>query len=284
MLRAYLDESGIHDGSQVCVVAGYFGGSGRWKEFETDWKRLLHRFDVPMEEFHAKDLFPKRKGWFSHKWSQRHRHKELLNEIACTIAGHEKVHPIAIGVFVDDFNSLSIEERRYFTGADIDAKGKITSSGCPGKPYFLPFQLCVIHCCQYAASASKAHFFFGLDHKQFGGYATALFQQIQNSELRTPELGLEWKERLGTLSFPLAKETPQIQAADFLVNLTYNYVLSARDAIEREQPPPAPPLLSKCITNARSLKDDFFVLNKRNFRVQLQQAREFSEMKVRLGT
>jgi hypothetical protein len=33
MIDAYLDESGIHDGAEVCLIAGYFGGRVQWRKF-----------------------------------------------------------------------------------------------------------------------------------------------------------------------------------------------------------------------------------------------------------
>jgi hypothetical protein len=67
MLDAYLDESGIHGGATVGVIAGYIGGRGQFKKMEEEWRKALSDFDVPLEEFHAKDLFPKIKGFFSDK-------------------------------------------------------------------------------------------------------------------------------------------------------------------------------------------------------------------------
>lgn len=49
MIDAYLDESGIHDGSKVCVIAGYFGGPGQMKRFEKAWKETLARYSFPMK-------------------------------------------------------------------------------------------------------------------------------------------------------------------------------------------------------------------------------------------
>ncbi|MGD0793495.1 MAG: hypothetical protein ABR920_17135 [Terriglobales bacterium] len=44
MIDAYLDESGVHDGAAMCVIAGYFGGNGQFRRFERDWKKVLSRF------------------------------------------------------------------------------------------------------------------------------------------------------------------------------------------------------------------------------------------------
>lgn len=54
MIAAYLDESG--DSAEVCVIAGYFGGTGQWRKFEVAWRKVLLRFAVPLDKFHAKDL------------------------------------------------------------------------------------------------------------------------------------------------------------------------------------------------------------------------------------
>lgn len=279
MLDAYLDESGIHDGASACVLAGYFGGRGRWKDFEADWMRMLSRFQVPMQEFHAKSLYPKPTGYFKHEW--KGDHQEFLEAITTTIARHNKIHPICAGLSIDDFNTFSHEERRFFTGAGVNQNSKLTTSGAPSKPYFFLFQTCVISISHYTSKGSKAHFFFGLG-RPFAEYATALFAQIlnskpQDSKLRKELLLLDWKDRLGTLSFPLAKQTPQLQAADFFANLTYHHVLAAGENIEFAQPNP---LLSRCIQNARS-RQDFSFFTKYNLQVQLQVAYEVSQRAVK---
>jgi len=61
MIEAYLDESGIHDGAAVCVIAGYFGGPGQWHKFERLWRKSLDRAGVPLEKFHALNLIEHRR-------------------------------------------------------------------------------------------------------------------------------------------------------------------------------------------------------------------------------
>jgi hypothetical protein len=265
-IQGYLDESGIHDGSLMCVVAGYFGGSGQWKRFETDWRQLLDRFGIPVEQFHAKDLFPRATGWFQHHWTGDHR--KFLNAIADTIASHPKVAPMSVGILVNDFNSFSIEARRYFTGATM-RNGEVIDDGCPSKWYFVPFQWCVVHICEYAPVGGRAHFFFGID-RTFYGYASKLFEQMLNG----PRRGRvdEWKDRLGTMFAPKAKETPQLQAADFLANLTYHHMLDAGDKLGTVAPSP---LLARCIQNKRT-DHDFFFMTKANLRDSFDKAIECS--------
>jgi hypothetical protein len=263
MIDAYIDESGIHDGALICVIAGYFGGRGKWRKFEADWKRLLKRFDVPMEEFHAKDLFPVARGWFRHHWNGDH--SGFMEAVADTIASHPKITPVSAGILVNDFRGFPLEMRRYFTGATLRNGKKVIGTGCPNKPYFVPFQRLIINVCEYAPVGGRAHFFFGLD-RPFYEYASVLFKQISDSPRRGPEF--EWKDRLGDPSYPLAKETPQLQAADFLANLTYHHMLDVGDQIGIALPSP---LLAKCIANKRS-DEDFFFMNKRNLQVSWDMA------------
>jgi hypothetical protein len=57
------------------------------------------------------------------------------------------------------------------------------------------------------------------------------------------------------LGAPLAKETPQLQIANFLTNVTYHHFLDAGDQLGKLQPSP---LLQRCIQNQRSHEDLFF--------------------------
>lgn len=64
MLRAYLDESGIHGGAFDCVVAGFVARAYFCDDLHVAWGHLLKEFHL--REFHAKH-FQKRqnqfKGW-----------------------------------------------------------------------------------------------------------------------------------------------------------------------------------------------------------------------------
>jgi hypothetical protein len=122
----------------------------------------------------------------------------------------------------------------------------------------------------------EGHFFFGLD-RPFAEYATALFKQIEATtapQIDDPRLESNaLRERLGTFAFPQAKKTPQLQVADFLVNLTYHHVIKAGSAIETASPLP---LLAKCIKNVKVGAEDFFFINRATLEGSLQVAREIS--------
>jgi hypothetical protein len=40
MLTAYFDESGIHKGDHLCVVAGFVGNDAQWLALIRDWVKL----------------------------------------------------------------------------------------------------------------------------------------------------------------------------------------------------------------------------------------------------
>lgn len=204
MIDAYLDESGIHAGAAVCVIAGYFGGRGQFRKFERAWKVLLRRLGIEMEDFHAKDLVES-------------KDERLLETLAQEIARF-KISPISYGVIVDDFYSFSVNQRRFLTGATLNNRGHLIASGSPNKPYFLPFQHLIRRVASYAPVGGKARFFFGLD-RTFAGYAKEVFKEI----MKNPEHA--YRERLSEPQFPLAKVTAQLQAADLLVHLTYDHML-----------------------------------------------------------
>ena len=50
-LDALFDESGIHDGAKLCVIAGFIGTAKQWARFEELWRPSA------TPPFHAKEFF-----------------------------------------------------------------------------------------------------------------------------------------------------------------------------------------------------------------------------------
>ena len=155
MIDAYLDESGIHDGAPICVIAGYFGGRGQWRKFEKDWRKALDKADVPLEKFHAKNLI-KRAGFFL-GWRDG-QYFSLLSDLAGAICRY-KIYPLFHCIIVEDCFAFSESSRRWLTGATVRAEdGKVMTSGCPSKPYFMPFQYALRNLCGYAPAGEGTFF------------------------------------------------------------------------------------------------------------------------------
>jgi hypothetical protein len=207
MLEAYLDESGIHDQANVCVISGYWGTQKQLQKLEKAWKKVLRDFDFPMEDFHAKDLIKKRD------------HRRMLEKLAGTIAKHPKVHPVSYGIIVDDFNSFTLEQRRFFTGAELLLTGKLTPTGCPNKPYFVPFQNIVKLLTDYAPLGGKVHFSFGTD-RPFYGYATELWKQMTDLTKVAEQPWATWKsrDRLGIAQLPNLRQCSHVHNGRFEIS------------------------------------------------------------------
>lgn len=245
MIEAYLDESGVHDQANVCVIAGYFGALEPMRKLERAWKRVLKSFDFPMERFHAKILVKSR------------QYEPMLKKLAKTIGKQRGVHPVSYGIIVGDFNSFSLNQRKFLTGATLHPKsGKFISTGCANKPYFVPFQSVVKLVTGYAPIRGKAHFSFGVD-RPFGDFALSLHKQMIAHAHAPSRPWSTWKSRksLGTIQFPLASETAPLQAADLLAHLTY---LHMKEWIAKGKVALPSDILTECITNTRSLSDHKF--------------------------
>jgi hypothetical protein len=242
MLEAYLDESGIHDGAAFCVVAGYFGHRNHWRHFEVAWKCALGEFGLSLADFHTKDLLKSKAK------------RPLLFKLA-KIVGNYPIYPVSMGIVVGDFNSLTLEQRKWLTGATL-RKGEVRSSGSPNKPYYVPFLMCLMRITTYAKPGSRVRFFFGLD-RTFADYAGKLYAQIKTGE-KNPRSEWRTKWALGDIDFPMAKETPQLQAADLLTHLTYLHMVERHKEQAWAVLPNPGGLLAMSLKNSRSKWDHAF--------------------------
>lgn len=228
MLEAYFDESGIHDGAKVCVVAGYYGSQSAWRRFEGQWNKILVDYpEITVKGFHAKVFFgrdDKRQRVGEYKGWPDDKAEKLLERLVQTII-RSRIFPIGFGLVVDDFNSLSLVSRLWLTGARFSKKtGEVIEGGCPSKSYYLPFEFCVLKSAEQsnATIVDKLHFYAGLD-RTFSGYADELFRILLVDDRMPPDL----RDKLGSISYPLSKDTPGIQAADLLTNRLYKRSLWA---------------------------------------------------------
>jgi len=239
VMNAYLDESGIHDSAEVCVVAGFFGKIGPWRRLEKAWTHAAKRFEVPLEKVHAKELVTK--SGFFHEWTKI-KQQDFLAALTKAIED-SGIYPVCCGVSVPDFFSLSEKHRRFLTGGTWNGN-RFTSSGSPQKPYFMLFTECTKVVQEYTPLAGRAHFFCGLG-RPVEGYAREVFA--------------EWKlrpssfKKLGMLSFPLASETPHLQAADLFSYSAYKYMLEHK---HWDVPPSS--TLARLIKNRRNIRDVSF--------------------------
>ena len=216
MLSAYLDESGIQDSSGICVVSGYFGGENQWKKFDHHWIRTLREYGVP--EFHSwefwvRDKQSKRIGPYR-GWDDAKADKFLSRLVA--IIESTTIYPVSSVVVVKDFQSFSQDERRFLTGAGY-LNGKFVGTGAPNKPYYVPFQHCILESVKYCKPGIRMNFNFDFN-KTFAGYARDLYAIIRGWTQLTRN---STHRALGEIAFPTGIQAPALQAADLLTYQTY---------------------------------------------------------------
>jgi hypothetical protein len=249
MFEAYFDESGIHQGAEICVVGGFYGTHAAWRRFENQWNKIIDDYpELAGEGFHAKVFFDrasgKRVGPYK-TWDDAKATK-FLDRLVQTIM-RNRIFPIGYAIVVQHFSDLPQKTREWFTGAKFTINGKRISSGSPKRSYYVPFQFSVLEAAKASGTKEKIHFFVGLD-RSFSEYADGLYKYLLEDSARIPDL---YRSVLGSINFPLAKETPGLQAADLLSYRLYRYAQDILAAIEMRKRIPLPPLLQRILKNKK---------------------------------
>ena len=249
MLSAYLDESGIHEGADICVVSGYFGGENQWKKFDHHWTKILRDYGVPelhSKQFWGRDKKGKRIGPYK-DWDDAKAEKFLSKLVS--VIEQATAYPIASLVVVHDFLSFSYDERRFLTGGGY-LNGKFVSSGAPSKPYFVPFQHCILESVKYCKPGIKMNYYFDFN-KVLSGYAQDLYKIIVGwIQLTRDPAG----RALGEIGFPTGIQAPALQAADLLAYQTYQY----RKTGTGERRHAMPHLLRQLLSKSKDNRDFVF--------------------------
>ena len=276
MMEGYFDESGIHDGAKVCVVAGYYASHASWRRFENQWNKVLGDYPEIAKGFHAKVFFGRdasqRVGEYK-GWSDE-RATKFLERLIQTII-RNRIFPIGYGVIVKDFDSLPLQSRLWLTGAKFDkTSGMVIEGGCPSKSYYVPFQFCVLKAAQKsnATIEDKFHCFAGID-KTLSGYAGEFWKMLRMDD----RLPLDLRDRLGTIAYPLSKDTPGIQAADLLTNRLYK---RAMWVLEHPESDPKP-LLATLLKNWQGGPPELKLMNTNVFsQMELKGREEFEKLQA----
>lgn len=163
MLKAYLDESGIHGDASVCVVAGFVARASFCDDLHVAWGHLLREYRI--SEFHAKRLSKRRKPFLGWGDEQAGRFEiAAINVIRDCLRGNSLSNekPVFVGAAIDRkaFLSHSLDQRRWLTGGCQSHSGKWKRQGAPTKPYFVPFQQCIVDVAKFAPTKERINFVF----------------------------------------------------------------------------------------------------------------------------
>lgn len=162
--------------------------------FKRAWSKVLQAYGV--SRFHARDFFAGNFGGPSsvyHGW-QTDKAVAFLHELVATINGLN-LRPIGGAIVVNDFNALTLGERRILTGGLWSIpKQKFVVSGAPTKPYFAAFVRFLIEAMEQTPKNAITHFVFDRQNVMERN-AARLFHGL------TSYHAFEGHEKLGSLQY-----------------------------------------------------------------------------------
>ena len=251
MLQAYMDDSGSHQSSPVCVVAGYFGSIARWREFERRWNAVLKPEGII--EFHAKRFWARDESGnrvSEYKNWDDARATRFLNGLLSAIERTD-IYPFACGVLGGEWGKQTLDNRRYLTGATPNYP-----TGAPSRAIFLPFQVCVFRVTSYCKPGLKVHFVF--DHqRETIGWASICYAELRRKWGASRD---SLSERMGELTFADSEEATPLQAADLLAYEARYYAQKA----DGDKNAPMSRCYKRALRNLRS-KHDFWLFDEARF-------------------
>lgn len=205
MLKAYMDESGVHDGSPVLTVAAYVARPAQWR----DWTKKWNVAKRPIKVVHAADA-ANRTGEFS-DWTEGQ--VAALAVRLLSIIAEADFPGIVIGIHMDEF-------RKALTGRDDLRK-------IFGSPYAACFQWVV----QAIMNMQAEH----------GSNERIAFIHERNDYQQEAREGFKWIQQYGnpqrsriSLEFGDKATHVPLQAADILA---YEGNKRIRDPERRERRP-----------------------------------------------
>ena len=241
MLQAYIDDSGSHNGSPVCLVAGYWGGVGQWRKFERAWKAVLDEYHV--DEFHAKifwgrDKFKQRLGAYK-DWPEQRRHQFMFELLR--VIGSFKLYPFASGILDSEWKKQSRGWQLILSGA---------TSKYPNAnrhPIFMAFRTAAMRAVGHCYRGVTMHFVFD-SNKNLDGWASICYAELKR---RAQIEKTEWASSLGEFTVADSKKALPLQAADLLAYEAFKYVQFAKGDKNVE----VRPQYALALKNFRSIED-----------------------------
>jgi hypothetical protein len=116
MIEAYMDESGIHEGAHVCVVAGYWGLTKKWKRFESQWSQIIEGAKEPtLKEFHSTKFWyadGTRKGIFA-QWDDSKAEEFVDDLVSCIV--ETNLFPTSAVLVIEDWKKLNKYDTTIWT-------------------------------------------------------------------------------------------------------------------------------------------------------------------------
>jgi hypothetical protein len=212
-----MDDSGTHDGSHNCVIAGYWGTVKEWSRLEKRWKSVLQSEGI--EEFKGNEFWPRPEGnrIGPYKTWTDARHWDFIDRLL-EIIEDTRVYPFASGFVRNEWDNLNPFLKRVFAGLKDDAKESDIRS------VVFPFTWCVGRIADYCKRDNLIHFVVD-DDRRMARFAAQVYTTLKRETIR--EKGaLECV--LGDLTFADSRIAVPLQAADLLAYEAHRYAKKAQ--------------------------------------------------------
>jgi len=222
--RVYTDESGIHDGAKLCIVAGYRGSPSQWKRFNREWSLILNKPQYKIRDGFHSNVFFNREKIHKHNpyrnWSDNKASK-FLGELLGVIRSH-KITPVGCALVVKDFKALSWGEQCVLVGYITKTVSRKDQAN--PQPYHLAVRGLVENSLYNVSHDTKLHFIISeqreLQQRALDGYSLLkeTFEKYGNEKEKAA------LKQLKRMEVDSPKDWPGLQAADLLAN-RWNYTL-----------------------------------------------------------
>lgn len=222
----YADESGIHEGAKVCLIAGYRGSPSQWARFDKDWRVALAKHGV--KEFHSNIFFnrkviksPEKNPYL--KWSDA-KARQYLGELLMAIR-KRRIRPVGCAVVVRDFDSYSWGERAVMAGyGELPQRRKLREQPVP---YHLAFYLMMGDVLQHVDERTEIELVLA-EHDEYLQQAHQVYQLTKSLN----PAGRVQQFRRFTAEVPA--DQSRLQAADLFVGRWYNTLSRGRAKLNEE--------------------------------------------------
>jgi len=206
-----MDDSGTHEGSHNCVVAGYWAGVNEWRRFERAWKAVLDR--EGLREFKANEFWPRpggRRIGPYRDWSDE-RHRALIIDLL-KIIYRSRIVPFGCGVLGAEWEMQPVAFRELAT---------IANSPAQVKPLLLPFQRNIYRAASYCYPGMTMSFTFDRNgHSQIQSGILRCYSAVKDGAIRD---GDRLAKCLGDIGFADSIEAIPLQSADLLAYEMHRY-------------------------------------------------------------
>jgi hypothetical protein len=157
MLKGYFDESGIHPGDHLTVVAGFVGNEKQWNDFSADWIKAL----APRPHLHMVDL----------RWNQ---HPDEVRKLLARLGPIPERHgllPVVGGLWQRDYEAV--------------VKGRVR--GMFTTPYILALIVCMVKILQFISPSEDISFMFE-NQGRYKNAAQEMHDAVFNLQTKDPRV------------------------------------------------------------------------------------------------